>query len=110
MIVIGYGDLELPGAVIHRHPGTDVVTSGLGGRWLVISVDDREIVAGNVSAGAHSRAAWTSHPGLVIPVTELVRHDLYKIELLDRHADVLESSFGPGLQRLRDKYAPLAGQ
>jgi len=110
VIVIGYGELELPGAVIHRHPGTDVVTSGLGGRWLVISVDDREIVAGNVSAGAHSRAAWTSHPGLVVPVTELVRHDLYKIEMLDRHADVLEASFGPGLQRLRDKYAPLAGQ
>ncbi len=110
VIMIGYGDLELPGAVIHRHPGTDVVTSGLGGRWLVISVDDREIVAGNVSAGAHSRAAWTSHPGLVVPVTELVRHDLYKIEMLDRHGDVLEASFGPGLQRLRDKYAPLAGQ
>ncbi|MDO4901649.1 hypothetical protein [Actinomyces sp.] len=41
-------------------------------------------------------------------MTEFVRHDLYKLEMLARHADVLERSFGPGLQRLRDKYAPLS--
>ena len=78
-----------------------------GTSGVVVSIDDRELVAGNVSAGTHSRAAWTSHPGLVVPVTELVRHDLYKLEMLAAHGDVLVGTFGPGLQVLRDKYAPL---
>ena len=107
IVVVGYGDVDLPGATVHQHPATDTVTAGLGGRWLVVSVDDREVVAGNVSAGAHSRAAWTSHPGLVVPVTELVRHDLYKLAMLEAHAGVLEQTFGPGLQALRDRYRPL---
>ena len=29
------------------------------------------------------------------------------VELLAAHGDVLEGTFGPGLQVLRDKYAPL---
>lgn len=107
IIIVGYGGVELDYAIVHPHPATDAVTAGLGGRWVVVSIDDRELVAGNVSAGAHSRAAWTSHPGLVVPVTELVRHDLYKLEMLAAHGDVLECTFGPNLQTLRDKYAPL---
>ena len=107
VIVVGYGDVSLPGADVFPHPATDTVTSGLGGRWLVVSMDDREVVAGNVSAGAHSRAAWTSHPGLVVPITELVRHDLYKLEMLNAHGPVLEATFGPALGALRDKYRPL---
>lgn len=106
IIIVGYGGVELDYATVHPHPATDTVTAGLGGRWVVVSIDDRELVAGNVSAGAHSRAAWTSHPGLVVPVTELVRHDLYKLEMLAAHGDILEDTFGPGLQVLRDKYAP----
>ncbi len=71
-------------------------------------MDDREVAAGKVSAGAHSRAAWTSHPGLVVPITELVHHDLYKLEMLAAHGEVLEESFGPALERLRERYRPLA--
>lgn len=107
VVIVGYGQIDLPAATVHEHPATDAVTAGLGGRWLVVSIDDKEIVAGNLSAGAHSRAAWTSHPGLVVPVTELVRHDLYKLEMLNAHGDTLETTFGPGLQVLRERYAPL---
>lgn len=107
IILVGYGEMELEYATVHPHPATDTVTAGLGGRWIVVSIDDRELVAGNVSAGAHSRAAWTSHPGLVVPVTELVRHDLYKLDMLAAHGDVLETTFGPGLQLLREKYGPI---
>lgn len=107
IVIVGYGDVDLPAATVHQHPATDTVTAGLGGRWIVVSADDREVVAGNLSAGAHSRAAWTSHPGLVVPVTELVRHDLYKLAMLEAHGETLEATFGPGLQALRDRYGPL---
>ncbi|MFT3860924.1 TrmB family transcriptional regulator [Micropruina sp.] len=108
VIVVAYGSVELPFATVFLHPGTDEVTHGLGSRWLVISADDREIVAGSVSGGTESRAAWTKHHGLVVPVTELVRHDLYKLEMLKAHGDILEETFGPALTKLRAKYGPLA--
>lgn len=102
--VVAYGDPDYPFAEVHLHPSTDEVTQGLGGRWLVVSIDDREVIAGNVSAGSMSRAAWTSHPGLAVPVTELVVHDLYKLEMLAAHKTALEKTFGPGLIKLRQKY------
>jgi HTH-type transcriptional regulator, sugar sensing transcriptional regulator len=102
--VVAYGDPRLPFADVYPHPSTDEVTAGLGGRWLVLSVDNREVVAGIVSSGVDSRAAWTSHPALVVPITELVKHDLYKLEMLAVHKDVLEAEFGPGLIKLRTKF------
>jgi len=101
---VAYGDPGYPFARVYPHPLTDEVTRGLGGRWLVLSIDNREVIAGIVSSGASSRAAWTTHPGLVVPVTELVRHDLYKLEMLSSHGDVLEAAYGPGLSVLREKF------
>lgn len=105
IIAVSYGDPEYTFAQVHQHPSTDEVTTGLGGRWLVISADNREILAGIVSSGAQSRAAWTSHQALVVPITELIAHDLYKLEMLDARGKELEADFGPGLVRLREKYA-----
>jgi hypothetical protein len=104
IIVVAYGDPGYPFAQVYPHPLTDEVTRGLGGRWLVVSVDDREVIAGIVSSAERSRAALTTHPGLVVPVTELVKHDLYKLEMLAAHGDILEEKFGPGLSKLRDLF------
>jgi sugar-specific transcriptional regulator TrmB len=105
IIVVAYGDPDYPFAQVYPHPSTDEVTTGLGGRWLVISADNREVVAGIVSSGTQSRAAWTSHPALVVPITELIAHDIYKLEMLASRGKELEADFGPGLIRLREKFA-----
>ena len=105
--VVAYGDPDYPFATVYPHDLVDEVTRGLGARWIVVSSDTREVVAGIVSLGAESRAAWTSHPGLVVPTTELVKHDIYVQEMLDAHRDVLEASFGPGLVNLRDRLKAL---
>lgn len=104
IIVVAYGDPGYPFAQVYPHPLTDEVTKGLGGRWLVLSVDDREVIAGIVSSAERSRAALTTHPGLVVPVTELVKHDLYKLEMLAAYGDILEKRFGPGLSKLRELF------
>lgn len=101
--VVAYGDPGYPFAHVYHHDLVDEVTKGLGARWLVIGIDMRETVAGILSMGKESRAAWTTHAGLVVPVIELVKHDIYVQEILDVHRDVLEESFGPGLIALRDR-------
>jgi sugar-specific transcriptional regulator TrmB len=105
--VVAYGEVDYPFAEVFSHDLVDEVTQGLGGRWLVLCADLREIVAGIISLGAESRAAWSSHPGLVVPVTSLVTHDLHIVEMLREHREELEGTFGPGLLQLRQRYNAL---
>lgn len=74
----------------------------------MLSLDVREVVTGVLSMEVQSRAAWTSRPGLVVPTTELVKHDIYVQEMLDAHRDTLETSFGPGLKALRGRFERIA--
>lgn len=104
IIIVAYGKVECDFASVYPHDASHDITTEYGGRWVVVSVDDREVVAGTVSLGDDSRAAWTTHPGLAIPITEIIVHDLYIWEILDRHRDVVEASFGPNLIELRKRF------
>lgn len=101
--VVAYGEPDYPFAKVYLHDLVDEITSGLGARWIVLSADMREVVTGIVSLGRDSRAAWTTHPGLVVPTTELIKHDIYIQDMLDEHRELLEESFGPSLVGLRDQ-------
>lgn len=105
VVVVAYGDPGYPFARVYLHdPGPEPITREYGGRWVILSVDVAEIVAGIVSLGEESRAAWSRHPGLVMPITEQIKHDLYIAELLLAHREVLEETFGPSLVHLRERF------
>ena len=70
----------------------------------MLRADDKEVVAGILFPSEKSRAAWTMHPGLVMPITEVIIHDLYIMEIMDEYRDVLEKRFGKDLINLRHKY------
>lgn len=104
ILIVAYGNLEFSFVQVYQHDLHEEITSEWGGRWIVLSADDREIVAGIVSLGDDSRAAWTMHPGLVMPMTEVIKHDLYIMEMLKEHRVILETSFGPNLIHLRNRF------
>ncbi len=107
--VIAYGNPNFPFARVYLHePGAEEIIKEYGGRWMIVSIDGREIVAGIVSMGQESRAAWSAHLGIVMPITEEIKHDLYIAEMLRKHRDVLEASFGPSLRDLRQQFGPPA--
>jgi len=103
--VIGYGKIESGFAEVYLHDLSDEITEEYAGRWVVISADNAEVVAGVVSLGKDSRAAWSMHQGLVMPITEVMIHDLYIAEIMNRHRDLLEESFGKDLIDLRRKFS-----
>lgn len=103
--MITYGDVRADFANVYPHDMSEEITSEYGGRWIVFSADDSGVVAGVVSLGDDSRAAFTMHQGLVMPITEVVIHDLYIAEMLNAHRDVLEATFGKNLTKLRNKFA-----
>lgn len=105
--VVAYGEPDYPFARVYHHDLVDEVTKGVGGRWIVMSIDMQEIITGIVSMDSESRAAWTSHPGLVVPLTEFIKHDIYLQEMLDEHRAILEETFGPGLINQRERLKKL---
>ena len=106
VLVVAYGNPDYPfGRVYSHEPGPEEITCEYGGRWIILSIDGQEIVTGIVSLGKESRAAWSSHLGITIPITEEIKHDLYIAEMLHKHRDILEASFGPGLRRLRKQFS-----
>lgn len=103
--VVAYGEVDAPFADVRGHEGGAGMADEYGGRWVVLSADDAQVLAGAVSLGDASLAAWSSHPGLVMPITEVVVHDLYIDEILSAHRAELEATFGPGLAKLRARFA-----
>ncbi|KMY53009.1 MULTISPECIES: TrmB family transcriptional regulator [Bacillaceae] len=103
--IIAYGEIVSDFANVYLHYMGHKITEEYGGRWIVISGDDSEVVAGIVSLGKDSRAAWTMHVGLVMPITEFMIHDLYLMEIMEKHKDLLEESFGKNLVNLRRKFS-----
>ncbi|RFB09658.1 TrmB family transcriptional regulator [Bacillus sp. HNG] len=103
--IIAYGEIISDFANVYLHYMGDKITEEYGGRWLVMSGDDSEVVAGIVSLDNDSRAAWSRHVGLVMPITEVMIHDLYIMEMMEEHREVLEESFGKNLINLRRKFS-----
>lgn len=103
--IMAYGEIISDFANVYLHYMGDKITEEYGGRWIVISGDDSEVVTGIVSLGEDSRAAWTMHGGLVMPITEFVIHDLYLMEIMEKHRELLEESFGKNLINLRRKFS-----
>jgi sugar-specific transcriptional regulator TrmB len=103
--IIAYGEIASDFVNVYLHYMGHEITEEYGGRWLVISADDSEVVAGIVSLGKDSRAAWTRHVGLVMPITEVMIHDLYLMEIMEKHRELLEESFGENLVNLRHKFS-----
>ncbi|MDQ0888260.1 sugar-specific transcriptional regulator TrmB [Paenibacillus sp. V4I9] len=104
ILIVVYGELQFDFAQVYPHDSSEEITREYGGRWIVASIDDSEVVAGIVSLGTDSRAAWTMHPGLVMPITEVIIHDLYIHEIMQAHRETLEQTFGPNLIELRKRY------
>lgn len=103
--IIAYGEIVSDFANVYLHYMGNEITEEYGGRWIVVSGDDSEVVAGIVSLGEDSRAAWTMHVGLVMPITEVMIHDLYLMEIMEKHRELLEESFGKNLVHLRRKFS-----
>ena len=106
--IVAYCHPILPFARVYPHePGEDEITPEYGGRWIVLSIDGQEIVTGIVSLGKESRAAWSSHLGIVMPITEQIKHVLYIAEMLNAHRQILVASFGSVLWNPCKKFASL---
>lgn len=104
IIILSHNEISFDFAKVYKKYIVEQMTSKEEKRWIAISSDEKEVVAGVVTLGNDSLAAWTIHPSLVIPINELIKRDIYIMEILKDHRKIIESSYGENLEKLFNRF------
>jgi sugar-specific transcriptional regulator TrmB len=102
--VVGYNHCTLDGIEVFQHGMARTIETSLGGRWLILAVDEKEGMVGTVSMGDRSpQAVVTRNPGIVLIIKELIVHDIFLLDLELNLQTEIERVYGKGLMKLRRK-------
>lgn len=102
--VVGYNEVSLDGVEVFQHGLGNQIERTLGGRWLIMSVDDQEGLVGTASVGDRQpQAVQTRNPGIVLIIKELVIHDIYLLDVEHRLQKEIEKTYGKDLKELRER-------
>lgn len=101
--IVGYDDIELDFATVYHHALGEQIEKQLGGRWLILAVDNEHGIAGTVSdVDFIPQAVCTRHPGIVLIMKEVVVHDIYIIEVEKHLGKEMNEVFGKNMIKLRE--------
>jgi sugar-specific transcriptional regulator TrmB len=102
--IVGYDDCCLDGIEVYQHGFARTIEQSLGGRWLILSVDEMEGMVGTVSMGERPpQAVLTRNPGIVLIIKELVVHDIFLLDVEENLQEEIERVYGKDLVKLRKK-------
>jgi sugar-specific transcriptional regulator TrmB len=102
--VVGYDNVNLGFGTVYQHGLGPKIEKELGGRWLILSVDNNQGIAGTVSDVEQiPQAVCTRHPGIVLIMKEVVVHDIYLLEVEKHLGPEMKEVFGDNMIKLREK-------
>ena len=77
VVVYSTGELDLPGGRVIANPVPGEVHERVEGLWLVLVVDAKEVLVGELLTENRARASWTGSPLFVFIAEHHLRTDLY---------------------------------
>ena len=102
--IVGYDNLNIDFGVVYQHALGPEIQQQLGGRWVVLSVDNKHGVAGTISeTDKVPQAVCTRHPAIVLIMKEVIVHDIYLLEVESQLKDEMNKVFGVNMIKLRKK-------
>jgi len=103
--IVGYNNLKLDGIDVFPHGLAENIEESLGGRWLIMSVDDSEGLVGTVFAtgGRAAQAVQTRNPGIVLIIKELIVHDIFLLDVEKHLHKEMVAVYGKDLVKLRKR-------
>lgn len=102
--VVGYNGVDFDFCEVYQHGLARDIESSLGGRWLIMSVDDAEGMVGNLPVGEKiPKAVYTRNEGIVFIIKELVVHDIFLLDVEETLQSEIEKVYGKNLLKLRQK-------
>jgi sugar-specific transcriptional regulator TrmB len=74
----------------------------MGGRWITLVSDNKEVVFGQIINDTVSEVIWTKSRPMIVLAAEMVRHDLYFYKSAKLFQDDMEKEFGKDIKGIRD--------
>ncbi|MBY0450405.1 MAG: hypothetical protein K2X01_07265 [Cyanobacteria bacterium] len=102
--IVGYNQVPFTFCDVYAHGLAQDIETSLGGRWLIMSVDDSEGIIGHVpTTDSSPRAVYTRNPGIVFIIKELVVHDIFLLDVEKNLQNEIEHVYGHTMMKLRNK-------
>lgn len=103
--IVGYDNFKSGFGQVFEHGSAKEIEASLGGRMIILAVDNEEGVIGNSSSthSDHLHVVWTKNSGVVFLIKEFIVHDMYLIDVEKHLSDQMKVVYGKNLKALHDK-------
>ncbi len=105
--IVGYDNFQSKFGLVFQHAFAKDIEMSLGGRMVILAVDDNEGVVGKISSfmnnSPDTSIIWTQNAGIVFIIKEFIVHDMYLIDVEENLVEQMKYIYGKGLKRLKDK-------
>jgi HTH-type transcriptional regulator, sugar sensing transcriptional regulator len=85
-----------------RHGLVEEKFKEMGGRWITLVSDMKEVVFGQILSNSIAEVIWTESKPMIALAAECVRHDLYFYKSADIFQEVMQKELGKDYEKIRD--------
>ncbi|MDD3150234.1 MAG: TrmB family transcriptional regulator [Candidatus Gastranaerophilales bacterium] len=102
--VVGYDDFNLDFGVFYKHGLADTIANSLGGRWIIMSIDDTRGLVSTISDKSNDfEGIYTKNLRVVLIIKEFIVHDIFLLDVEKEMGKELTKVYGQDLIKLREK-------
>lgn len=103
VVIFGAKDDEkIPLKKYCRHGMGQEKKEEMGGRWITLVSDRREVVFGQIISDTIAEVIWTESRPMISLAAECVRHDMYFYKSADKFTDLMQQEYGDDLKGIRN--------
>ena len=105
--IVGYDSFSSRFGQVFQHAFAKDIEMSLGGRMIIIAVDDSVGIVGKISSFAKEASdvniIYTQNKSIVFIIKEFIVHDMYLIDVEENLVEQMKYIYGKGFKRLKDK-------
>lgn len=103
--IVGYDNFKSNFGLVYEHGSAKEIESSLGGRMIILAVDNEEGIIGNSSSthGDSLHVVWTKNIGVVFLIKEFIVHDMYLLDVEENLSEQMKVVYGKNMKSLKEK-------
>lgn len=103
--IVGYDNFKSNFGLVFEHGFAKEIEESLGGRMIILAVDNEEGLIGNLSSSKSEnlQVIWTKNVGIVFLIKEFIVHDMYLLDVENNLSEQMKVVYGKNLKGLREK-------
>ncbi|MBO5739195.1 TrmB family transcriptional regulator [bacterium] len=105
--IVGYDNFSSRFGMIFQHAFAKDIEMSLGGRMVVMAIDETEGIVGKLSSFKNEtndlNLIYTQNKNVVFIIKEFIVHDMYLIDVEENLVEQMKYIYGKGFKRLKDK-------